>query len=375
MSRPLDALARSLFAPLLSARTSPGGWQVVGWDAEQGISLSLGSPRGVVLVELEARDEAMPCYARTARFNVCARRRAGEPLDEADRRAVDGVVALLRRREGLLPAPDRPAAGERAAVREIEVDRVLVPEGGGSYYLNPYVGCMIGCEFCYVGPRADFSRQLEGLPAVPWGRYVDVKINAAAVLREEVTRHPPGLVRLSPILTDPYQPIERRYRITRQCLEVLLDAGFTPVILTRAARVTEDLDLLARFPRAAVGLSIPSDDDAMRRHFEPGSDAIEDRVEALAECHRRGVRTFGCVQPVLPMDAARLVGLMAPWIRAVRIDRMHFPERVRHLYEGIGREDAATEGFFDRTVAELTRGFEARGVRTDELDDLGHLVG
>jgi hypothetical protein len=66
---------------------------------------------------------------------------------------------------------------------------------------------------------------------------------------------------------------------------------------------------------------------------------------------------------------------MAPWIRAVRIDRMHFPERVRHLYEAIGREDAATEGFFERTAAELKQGFAAHGVHTDELDDLGSLVG
>ena len=58
---------------------------------------------------------------------------------------------------------------------------------------------------------------------------------------------------MSPIITDPYQPLERKYRITRACLEVLADAGFSPIILTRAARVVEDIDVLADCPGAAVG--------------------------------------------------------------------------------------------------------------------------
>ncbi|MCC6554369.1 MAG: hypothetical protein IT372_15410 [Polyangiaceae bacterium] len=376
MCRFVDTLVRGLFAPLLQAKASPNGWHVIGWDAEQGLSLTLGRGRTVLLIELEARDEAIDCHARTRIFNVCARRQfAGEDMDDIDRRAVDQVVALVRRREAKLPSVERPATSRRAAVREITVDRVLIPEGGGHYYLNPYVGCMIGCEFCYVGPRADLSRRLEGLPELPWGRYVDVKTNAADVLRDEVRRYPPGVVRMSPILTDPYQPLEARFRVTRKCLEVMLAAGFSPVILTRAARVLDDLDLLARFPRAAVGLSIPSDDDAMRLHFEPGTDTIEQRFVALERCHAAGIRTFGCVQPVLPMNVDALVARMAPVIRAVRLDRMHFVPRVLHLYEAAGRLDASTDAFFERTLAELRRGFAERGVRLDDLDDLGSLVG
>jgi hypothetical protein len=272
MARTVDQLARQLFAPILQARSSPDGWHVLGWDAEQGLALTLGREATVLLIELEDRDESLPCYARTKQFNVCARvQLVARDMTDEERRVVDKVVALVARRESLLPVVARPASSPRAAVREIAVDRVLMPEGGGHYYVNPYVGCMIGCEFCYVGPRADLSRRLEGLPALPWGRYVDVKVNAAEVLREEVRNSPPGIVRMSPILTDPYQPLEARYRVTRQCLEVLLDAGFTPVILTRAARVLDDLALLARFPRAVVGFSIPTDDDAMRAHFEPGA--------------------------------------------------------------------------------------------------------
>jgi DNA repair photolyase len=375
MARTVDQLARDLFAPILQARTFPDGWHVIGWDAEQGLALTLGRGTTVLLIELEARDESIPCYARTKQFNVCARLQLEAcEMTDVDRRVVDKVVALVARREALLPVLERSEPSRRAVVREITVDRVLMPEGGGNYYLNPYVGCMIGCEFCYVGPRAALSRRLGGLAEVPWGRYVDVKINAAEILREEVRQRPAGLVRMSPILTDPYQPLEARYRITRQCLEVLHDAGFTPVILTRAARVLDDLDLLVRFPRAAVGFSIPTDDDAMRAHFEPGSDAIEDRFEALEKCHRAGVRTFGCVQPLLPMNVENLVGRMAPFITAVRLDRMHFVPRMLHRYEAAGRVDASSDEFFARTTAELTREFRARGVSVDALDDLVSLL-
>jgi DNA repair photolyase len=260
-------------------------------------------------------------------------------------------------------------------VREIAVERALMPEGPGHYYFNPYVGCMIGCAFCYVQERADFSRRLEALPRLEWGRYVDVKVNAAEVLRREVKQHPPGIVRMSPILTDPYQPIERRYRITRQALEVFLDAGFAPVILTRGARVVEDLELLRRFPAAAVGFSIPTDDDSVRVAFEPGADPVEERLEALAACHAAGLRTFAVIQPVLPMNVDRLVQRLAPIVRAVRVDCMQDVARHRHLYEAAGMLHALEPAFFEATSAALREGFARHRVTMDEMDDLGALMG
>lgn len=371
----VDDVARELLRPLLEARPGARGYRLVGWDAEQGISLSLARGSDVVLVELERRDDDRPCVARTRRFNVCARRPFDRrPLSDVERRAVDQLVAVVRAREGALPAVDRPQTSRASAARQVEVERVLVAEGNGHYYLNPYAGCTIGCAFCWVAERADLSRELEGLPRLPWGRWVDVKANAAEVLRREVEAAPPGIVRMSPILTDPYQPVERRFRITRQCLEVLAGRGFRPAILTRAALVTRDLDVLARFPAAAVGFSIPTDDDAVRRHFEPGADPIEDRLEALRACHAAGLRTFAIVQPLLPCDPDRLVARVAPFVRAVRVDRMHDVARVRHLYAAAGREDAASDAFFAAAGARVVEGFRARGVPTDALDDLAALL-
>jgi DNA repair photolyase len=156
---------------------------------------------------------------------------------------------------------------------------------------------------------------------------------------------------------------------------VLLEAGFTPLVLTRAARVTDDRELLARFPRAAVGLSIPTDDDAVRRIFEPGGDPIDERLEALALCHAAGIRTFGVVQPMLPMTPERLVEKMAPHVSVVRIDRMHELARSRAMYEAAGRLDASEDAFFERTSAALRAGFLAAGVAVDDLDDVGGALG
>ena len=366
-----------LLGPLLSARPPPGGWRLASWDVEQGICVTLARGDEWILVELEDRDDDRPCYARTRRFNVCAGPvlAPGQALGAGARRAVDQLVELVRRREAALPVLPREQAPRGSEVREILVDRALIPQAPGHYYLNAYVGCMIGCEFCYLAERAELSRRLEGRSEVAWGRYVDVKINAPEVLRREVAASPPGFVRMSPILTDPYQPLERTYRITRQCLEVLLGTGFVPGVLTRAGRVREDAELLSRFPRAVVGISIPTDDDAVRRAFEPGGDPIEERLAALEACHRAGILTVAVIQPMLPMDPDRLAARLAPFVRAVRVDRMYGGERVRRLYERAGRLDAMEDEFFARTERALRGALEARGVRLDPLDDFGPLLG
>jgi DNA repair photolyase len=158
-------------------------------------------------------------------------------------------------------------------------------------------------------------------------------------------------------------------------LEVLLPRGFAPVILTRAARILDDLELLRRFPRAAVGLSIPTDDDHYRALFEPGADPIDDRIAALAGLHAAGLRTFVVIQPMLPMLPERLVERVAPYVHAARIDRMHERERMVSVYFQHGLEDAATDAFFERTERSLRDAFAARGVPLDDLDDLAPILG
>lgn len=376
VKRGLDRIAGELLAPFLDGRFTAPGWKLISWDVEQALCLTFQRGNVCVLIELEQRNDRFDCYTRTARFNVCVGRQFEDAdLDDTDRRLVDAVMDVVRQREKALPVSERPAADRKTVVREILVDRVLIPEGKDHYYINPYVGCMIACPFCYVIDRADFSRNLEGLPRLPWGHYLDVKVNAAEVLRREVQSVHRGIVRISPILTDPYQSAERNYRITRQCLEVLLETEIAPVVLTRAPRILDDLKLLKRFRRALVGFSIPTDDDAYRRIFEPNADPIEERFAALRALHAAGVRTFAVIQPVLPMNPDRLVENVAPFVRAVRLDRLYVGERIQHVYDEHGLAAFCTQEYADKTIARLASAFRARGVAVESLDNFEPLLG
>jgi DNA repair photolyase len=350
-SESLHARITRWLAPLSNL---PGGYALDGLETEQGITLTLRSRESVLRVELERADPSRPCFVTTKLFNVYYDSAAGEAVDRAPD-VVNAVVAVIRAHESELTIADT-AESTRAEVREIEVARGLVREGDHAYYLNPYVGCMLGCQFCYAIHRADLSRALDGRPRAQWGKWVDVKINLPSVVAEEVKRLAPGTVRMSPIITDPYQPLERRYRITRGVLEAL-PRTFTPVVLTRASLVQQDIPLLASFGRAFLGVSIPTDDDEVRAVFEPATESIASRLETLRVARLAGITTFAIVQPMLPMDAPRLVDQLADLVFAVRIGPLYEKHRALPMFQAVGRTLDEK-----RTFEELSARFASRGV-------------
>jgi len=362
----------------MGALALPPGWRLASQEVEQGIALGFRGPRGRLVVELDALDPSRGCYARTARLNVyySSVDRLRRDLDADERAVIDRVVEAVRAHEHELPAPPAgpPPDPARVRVRELAADRALVPEGPGVYYLNPYVGCLLACPYCYAMHRADGSRALEGEPALPWGKWVDVKPGLPAVLARELAVRAPGVVRMSPIVTDPYQPIERRYRVTRGCLDAMAGTGFVPMVLTRSTSVLDDLDRLRAFPRALVGMSVPTDDDAVRAAFEPRTEPVGARLEALRALHGAGLRTFAVIQPMLPMDPAALVEALAPWVHAVRIAPMYEKGRSASIYREIGREEAATEAWELRTFEALREGFRARSVPVTTREDLHEIL-
>src|SRR5512142_1989327 len=117
---------------------------------------------------------------------------------------------------------------------------------GVEYCVNPYVGCAHGCSYCY----AAFMKRFTG-HAEPWGAFLDAKVNAVALLRRQLRRAQPGRVMLSSV-TDPYQAAEKVHRLTRGCLEALLDFRFPVTVLTRSPLVLRDLDLFNRFRDVSV---------------------------------------------------------------------------------------------------------------------------
>ncbi len=148
-----------------------------------------------------------------------------------------------------------------------------------------------------------------------WGRWVTVKANAERLLRAAGRQGKlAGKNVYMSTVTDPYQPIERKLELTRACLQALLD--YPPRLLTvqtRAPLVVRDIDLFSQMPgRVAVCMSITTDDEAVRRVFEPACAPLADRLQAIQTVRQAGIPTQASLAPLLPCDPERLADLLDP---------------------------------------------------------------
>ncbi len=239
-------------------------------------------------------------------------------------------------------------------VREVEARSVLNVSKIFDYTVNPYTGCEHSCNYCY----ARFMRRFTGHREA-WGEFVDAKINAPALLSKEIQRKKPGTVWMSGVC-DPYQPLEARLRLTRQCVQIIVDAGWPLVIQTRSPLVVRDLDVLALAADGEVGLSVTTADEQVRRWFEPKAPPISRRIEALGRLHRAGVKTFAMIAPLLP-GAEDLPRLLSGKVDHVLIDRMNYGYG-SWVYRAHGLQDYQTEPFFRAAAEELRSAFEEAGV-------------
>jgi DNA repair photolyase len=170
-----------------------------------------------------------------------------------------------------------------------------------TWSLNPYMGCVHRCTFCYV--RA-FELRADRPSDHRYGRSIRVKTNVAEVLRHELARASwePETVAIG-AATDPYQPAEGRYRLTRACIEALSDASNPFSIITRGPLVVRDVDVLARAARRAdvsVTFSVPTLDEEIWRRTEPGTAPPRQRLRALKTLVDAGIRASVGMAPILP---------------------------------------------------------------------------
>ena len=222
------------------------------------------------------------------------------------------------------------------------------------YAINPYTGCQHGCLYCYARFMKRFTGHREA-----WGQFVDVKVNAPDLLRREITKKKTGKVWISGVC-DPYQPLEEKYKLTRQCLEILAQNNWPVIVQTRSPLVLRDIDILKEGRDFEVGLSITTADDGIRKLFEPYAPAIKDRVRALDELHKTGIRTYVMIAPVLP-GAEHLAEILAGKIDYVMVDRMNY-NHANWVYRKYGLEDKMTDDFFYRTIRELNSTFAKEGI-------------
>src|SRR6184192_1064553 len=175
------------------------------------------------------------------------------------------------------------------------------PDVGFETSLNPYRGCEHGCIYCYARPTHEYLGFSAGLD---FESKIMVKTNAPQLLRAELEspRWQPQTLVMSGI-TDPYQPIERKLRITRGCLEVLAKFKNPVAIITKNRLVTRDLDLLcelAKYNAVAVNLSVTSLDPNLQRVLEPRTSSPQARLDAIKQLRSVGIPTGVIVAPVIP---------------------------------------------------------------------------
>ena len=184
--------------------------------------------------------------------------------------------------------------------------------------LNPYMGCVHRCTFCYV--RA-FERRAERPSDDRYGRSIRVKINVAEVLARELARPSwRGEGVAVGAATDPYQPAEGRYRLTRGCIQAFATARNPFSIVTRGPMIVRDVDVLQHAAQRAevhVSFSVPTLDAEVWRRTEPGTAPPRQRLRALRTLVEAGVDAGVGIAPILPGisdDPARL----AEVVRAAR---------------------------------------------------------
>jgi DNA repair photolyase len=217
---------------------------------------------------------------------------------------------------------------------------------GFNWSLNPYMGCVHRCTFCYV---RHFEHRSDRPSDDRYGTSIRVKTNVAAVLRKELARasweHEHVAVGAA---TDPYQPAEGKYKLTRACLEAFRDASNPFSIITRGPMIVRDLDVLvdaARRADVAVTFSIPTLDEEVWRRTEPSTAHPRQRLKAVKALIDAGVKAGVGMAPILPgisdrpeqlrevVRAAREAGATGVWTNILFLrpgTREHFLE---HLAE------------------------------------------
>ncbi len=227
-------------------------------------------------------------------------------------------------------------------IREVRAKSILNRSSIGDYVINPYVGCQHACIYCY----AQFYARRWGRTE-PWGSYVEVKVNAPELLAREVGRKRAGVVYLSS-MTDPYQPVEEEYGITRRLLHILMERDWPVLVQTKSPLVLRDVDILGGFSRAKVGMTVITLDEKIRRAMEPAAPSVYERIQALGELRRAGIETFAFVGPIPPWmeleDMMDLVRELGDLVDVIYFDRLNLKPGLAQRLDGVvrrltGRED------------------------------------
>jgi len=267
----------------------------------------------------------------------------------------------------------------------IEAKSVFTKSGlpASDWVVNPYNGCLFGCMYCYAAQIARWKH-----PDEEWGTYLDVKINASALLNEELIKLEKrfktknfGSVFFSSV-TDPYVGMEVKYQLTRKCLEVLADFGYEGhiSIQTKSPLITKDIDILQRLKDVSVGFTVTTLDDKVSRFLEVMAPPVSSRIQALKQLHDAGISTYAFIGPLLPhftnniqkindlLDELQRVGVTEVWFEHINLS----PKIKERLFTYLKQESPELIADFDRANTQeyrdeleqiIQKAMEGRGLK------------
>ena len=195
---------------------------------------------------------------------------------------------------------------------------------GFDFIINAYRGCQFKCQYCYVDGGKFLERFAKDRD---WGDWVDAKLNAVQLLDKRKPGSLDGKHVYMSSATDPYQPIERTLKLTRGILEVLVEKHpyVCLIVQTRGPLITRDIDLLLQLPSVIVNMTITTDDDDIRRTFEPQCPTAEARIKAITEISQAGIRSCITMTPLLLLKDARMFAesLLATGVQEFIVQAFH----------------------------------------------------
>jgi DNA repair photolyase len=181
-------------------------------------------------------------------------------------------------------------------IKEIQASSIITKSNlpDADYVINPYVGCVHSCIYCYARFMKRFTGHTE-----PWGKFIDVKINAPDLIPNKTLKYKGKTIFLASV-TDAYLPLEIKYQLTRKILEKLISLQPNLGVQTKSDLVVRDIDLLKQFDNCEVGLTITTLDDNLRKEIEPFASSVQNRIETLQKLKEEGIRSYVFIGPILP---------------------------------------------------------------------------
>jgi DNA repair photolyase len=181
-------------------------------------------------------------------------------------------------------------------IKEIRIKNLITKSNlpDADYVINPYTGCLHSCIYCYARFMKRFTGHRE-----QWGRFVDVKKNCLEAIPKNGSRYKNKEIFMSSV-TDPYLELEKKYKLTRSILQRLVEFEPDLSIQTKSDLIVRDADVLKRFKKCRVGMTITTLDDAVRARIEPYAAPVHRRLAALQKLKQNGLSTYVFIGPILP---------------------------------------------------------------------------